>query len=697
MEVEVGEEHSGVPRISGLQRTLACDTCRVKKIRCDKGSPCSNCRTSNASCRTSAGRRKEPKQRVLISSSYEKKIDRIEERLAGIENILRASLNHTHHTAISYASSTPSQFSRRHSPSATSQSLSKSECEQQNADTPDTFEGDTSLTAHSKYASELLERAVETTQIAGQSPEMTAALDSLRNIVNRQNYQSTMHDFRFPSHQHQRGHPAKRYFDLPLPPAQAVRTILRQLKLDGAFSFTVFFPFLRFETFSRYCQDVMLGTEDYPLSIATIVHGSLYYLFWEASQIVEDRSLVEEYQQCSSLCKDNFELCLSSFDLLMPATFENIVALIIGATYAVEKSRPSLCGMLINMAVTLCQSLGYHRSSTTPTTHPSYPEKQYLFWLLYAMDKGLSVRLGRASAIQDYDITLPMPTTYICNDERYKPWTSLHQLWIFGAQIQGNIYEHLYSPAAMRKSASERERSASSIVEDLERMRRDELALESTITPDHHHFHLLEGLFRSDSVFYWSSLTLVYRALPPTLGNAKSAAAVHPSCVSAARKTLEVHLECHRIMRQSEKKGDLQVWGMYLHWFIIHLPFTPFIVTFCNIISTPDRKAMVDDLRRLEAFLNTLAPEPGNLHTSEAAEKLYHLCLVFHRVAVLYVDAQSRGNVIGADGMQKEQSEREVVEQNDSVMVPTWGGGGGGMNFGELGPYLNALGFVDGG
>lgn len=32
-----------------------------------------------------------------------------------------------------------------------------------------------------------------------------------------------------------------------------------------------------------------------------------------------------------------------------------------------------------------------------------------LFWFLYTMDKGLCLRLGRASCIQDYDIAVPLP------------------------------------------------------------------------------------------------------------------------------------------------------------------------------------------------------------------------------------------------------------------------------------------------
>lgn len=59
------------------------------------------------------------------------------------------------------------------------------------------------------------------------------------------------------------------------------------------------------------------------------------------------------------------------------------------------------------------------------------------------------------------------------------------------------------------------------------------------------------------------------------------------------------------------------------------------------------------------------------MKNSEAAEKLYHLCYILHRVATLYVEAKSRSNA--------------GTPSNDEFAH--W-------PVGELGPYLNALGFA---
>ncbi|KAF5509719.1 Maltose fermentation regulatory protein MAL63 [Colletotrichum fructicola] len=57
----------------------SCDQCRSRKIGCDRGSPCSNCVVAKINCTHSAvaSNTSTPKQRVLISAQYEKKIDDI--------------------------------------------------------------------------------------------------------------------------------------------------------------------------------------------------------------------------------------------------------------------------------------------------------------------------------------------------------------------------------------------------------------------------------------------------------------------------------------------------------------------------------------------------------------------------------------------------------------------------------------------
>jgi hypothetical protein len=65
----------------------------------------------------------------------------------------------------------------------------------------------------------------------------------------------------------------------------------------------------------------------------------------------------------------------------------------------------------------------------------------------------MSLRLGRASPIQIYDISLPTPDEDA--DIPY-PWAPVCMWWTRSAIIQSEVYKYLYSPEALQKPESER-------------------------------------------------------------------------------------------------------------------------------------------------------------------------------------------------------------------------------------------------
>lgn len=100
------------------------------------------------------------------------------------------------------------------------------------------------------------------------------------------------------------------------------------------------------------------------------------------------------------------------------------------------------------------------------------------------MDKGLSIRLGRASAIQDYDISVALPTRPILSDPKNVTCvTELMKLWVTVGRIQGMIYEVLYSPGAMRKNVSERVASGKQLADETTRWWNDEVAVSTVCKP----------------------------------------------------------------------------------------------------------------------------------------------------------------------------------------------------------------------
>lgn len=99
---------------------------------------------------------------------------------------------------------------------------------------------------------------------------------------------------------------------------------------------------------------------------------------------------------------------MSQLDIFMPATYENIMASMLGGSWGVEMCKPSLTSKMIGIAAEMCQSLGYHRYQTMKDdTEEERNEKIHIFWMIYMFDKTMSLRLGRPSFIQDWDISLP--------------------------------------------------------------------------------------------------------------------------------------------------------------------------------------------------------------------------------------------------------------------------------------------------
>ncbi|RAL09064.1 putative C6 transcription factor [Aspergillus homomorphus CBS 101889] len=583
----------------------ACDQCRLRKIICRS---------------TGAGQKpSEPRKRVLISSQYERKIDLIEERLGSIENLLRELRSNTATTGSgpeSYYHSTP--ISSRMSPSATGHASSGPVPVEDPEATP-AFEGNSSLAAHSAYASEFLETAVSRSALQVSSPTIQAALSTLKQMVSMQDHQahSPAREIRFPNQKSILGSGIR---DLAMPPVQVVLSLLRKFK-EKPNSLQGVSPFLTCERLIEKCREVYFATDEFSDAAFIIVHGGLYYVISEYITTVEDPKTREEFQRYLRLCQTNIETALANLSICMPARAEYVEALAMGALYAIEMSKPSFALTLTSTAARLCQTLGYHRTPATDLDTESLRGRQ-LFWTIYTLDRAISLRLGRASTIQDYDITMLGPNEITGAQE---PWNSIFSIWIKFATLQGKVYEKLYSPAALSQPENERAEQARQLAAQV---------LETVEEPFDHILNT-QKISRMDRMYLWSDkiarksvLTLIYRAIPPPR-DSQSTFVIE--CIATARDALELLKET--MIEVKEMTENIQ--ASYLHWTVLYAPFVPFVVLFCHTIAT----SSWEDLNRLEEFVLCVQP---NCFLSEAIAKLYRLCQVLSNVARLYIEAKAQ-------------------------------------------------------
>ncbi|KAJ6130313.1 hypothetical protein N7512_003093 [Penicillium capsulatum] len=583
---------------------------------------------------------------INVVSENEKKIDLIDERLGGVEEMLQRLGGMEHalsellvasrqrgpvqmkHLGSSQASPWAQNWPRSPASKQEKENLermwynSNPAIEQYDAGTK--FEGNSSLAAHSAYAREFLESAVShSTPEVLSSPKIGEALSSLKKIVEMQN-QSSFSKGQLPNQSSRSGSRCD-IRDLEMPPMPMVLDLLRMAKENPPSAFGGYIPFLTIDYFIEKCRKVYFCTDEYTEATFIIANFGLYSIFVELSVIDKDAASRGENQHYMRLCRDNLETALANLNMLMPATMESVMALALGAMQGIEISKPSVSWILATAALHMCQTLGFHRLSSMEHDPPSLrDQKQVLFWTLYTIINLISLRLGRASVIQDCEIGIPLPEEVF---GKRGTWGLICIIWAKQAMIQNQVYAHLYSPAALNQPESERVSHArrlagemvSKIIEPFERVVSTATELSE---PDRLYVE-------TDKVSRLALLTLIYRAIPNRVET--SPGAFIPECIETARAALEHHQFCVASLKETSES----VRCSYMHWSIFVSPFVPFIVIFCNVITTSN----VQDLARLEAFIASLQPLCA---FSQSIDRLHSLCSVLGTVARLYVEAKTR-------------------------------------------------------
>ncbi|KAL2681181.1 hypothetical protein Neosp_008788 [[Neocosmospora] mangrovei] len=126
---------------------------------------------------------------------------------------------------------------------------------------------------------------------------------------------------------------------------------------------------------------------------------------------------------------------------------------------------------------------------------------------------------------------------------------------------------------------------------------------------------------KGDEVQLLSTMTLIYRAIPPPLGSKRRFC---DECVDAARSTMQRHLECMATINSDISARNLA---------LTH--FTPIFVLFSYVIET----LSAEDLQLLHAVGASLE---GCAKSSETVQKVWRLCEVLCRITRLYVDIKTR-------------------------------------------------------
>ncbi|KAI1312331.1 fungal-specific transcription factor domain-containing protein [Xylaria venustula] len=572
----------------------SCDQCRSRKVGCDRGSPCSNCMSAKLACTFGVVTSKTTpaKQRVLISAQYERKIDEIAEDLKAIKALLRDS---------------PVPSSQEHDgillpvpqhgitgPITPSESIIHPLKEPVKWD-------------HSAQVNDFVRTVAEDRASRGDpGAEESHVLASLKSLARALEETNVLRDLSLPEIRD-----TKSRHHRSMPPVEAAVLALRWANEHKLFfRIESLSRILPLEQFTKICQNVYFAVEDYSEFDFILANCYLSYIFSEYSSVTGKH----KYQEYYRLCRQNAQVALSQLPLLLPATIEAVASLTFGASYAIESSKGTLAWTYISSAANLCQTLGLHRLAPDDGSEDT---RANLFWLVFLLDKSLSLRLGRPSNLRDAEITTPLPGE---PGIRRCSQTSI---------IQGKIYDQLYSPTGLARSDMERGAMAQTLASELRGLINGNKAdfQNPPRIPGTEQDEMREVYFKIELVKQFSLLTLILRAVPAP---AASRTRITEECAAAAHEALETHQECMAAIKAA--KDDHVLTSRYLHWGILHTPFVPFSVLFTRVVQLSDGA----DLFYLDRFVESLRLE----EESSAAESIthpYRLYRLLCRAARLYI------------------------------------------------------------
>lgn len=267
----------------------------------------------------------------------------------------------------------------------------------------------------------------------------------------------------------------------------------------------------------------------------------------------------------------------------------------------------------------MVQMLNWHRKTAYKTDPiPLRHQKLLIFWRFYLIDRSLCLRLGQAPFFNDWDIDLPFPGDP--DPKSFNPCFGQMAATTRIARMMGRIYEHLFSPKALRDSDQVR----GAAFERLQTQMRDVFAInrEPIHQSNKKRTKFLKGAIdlveRNDGITFHALFCMLHRAAPTYPRQVQD-------CVESARAAIFRHTQ------SAEAFKDLpELWLVYLHWTLLSLPFVPFTTLFTHVIKTGSQP----DLDELQAFVATMS----QCEQDQPAYKVARMASVLVSVAKIFVE-----------------------------------------------------------
>ncbi|KAL8942078.1 MAG: hypothetical protein Q9211_001554 [Gyalolechia sp. 1 TL-2023] len=307
---------------------------------------------------------------------------------------------------------------------------------------------------HSKKATQAFEASLASTPQTELDEALSGAMANLQKALDSTNAQSSSPPR--PS-ESDYGDDSDCLSALPMPPSDLVLKLLKHAKARPRDLFEGF-PALDIATLIGYCQKVFFATEPYSIATFIIVNISLIWLLRGLSTPANPEIHIDSVDLARYLVflPENVEVAIHKLPLMIAPSTENISALLLASSLAVESLIQASAWDLLSTAARMALNAGFHRLVKN-LNDKEQGQKRVIFWLIYIMDRALALSLGRAPNIQEYDIQTDR-ISYPADLDG--PMGFFHVCWIDVSQLQGQIYLQLYSAHAQTQSVEVKARAA---------------------------------------------------------------------------------------------------------------------------------------------------------------------------------------------------------------------------------------------
>ncbi|KAM3514410.1 hypothetical protein MY11210_001964 [Beauveria gryllotalpidicola] len=384
-------------------------------------------------------------------------------------------------------------------------------------------------------------------------------------------------------------------------------------------------PIPNLDVLKNLCQHIYFPLDPVTAGELTLFNALLYFAIWEVQSRGDSDIDPDELAKYRRITDANFNGGVEDAEIIAIANYENTLTLCLAAYYAHTLGDIVRHQAVVSAAARHCLQLGYHRNDKGQLPPEESHKRRLLFWHVYISELGLTLRLGRAAVIQDFDVDVPQLN--ISADPRQAVWDESLRSFTRFSRIQSKIYRKIYSPGAISTLAVEPSKRQARVAKFAAELNEWYMEWKQVNSADAYYPMVHQHTFMAVEVIYYSVLTLLHRGST----DSNSPSDISPECFVAARQGLESHLRIFPAVL-AHGPGTVSYYGV---WIFMYSSFTPYVVTFLHSIANTD----TNDLQLLKSVLDTLDDIGAGY---ELVHRQKTLCAALYRIANAFIESRQR-------------------------------------------------------